>query len=213
LPKFALAQVGAMLKRREHSIMRKISAHWVFAVMAVGVVSVACESGGVGDPCVPEDEYQTEFSGYSVGEVNVVNGFQGRVSCPYGQTQEALDAHKNTDPGNGALCRVPGTLEVINVPVQPQLVQRRPEDAVYCSCRCANARGQTDDGARYCECPSGYTCTRLVDDLGLGQAQLAGSYCIKQGSMPRSDVVSSPECALGTPDGVVGHCGNNGVNP
>jgi hypothetical protein len=57
-----------------------------------------CPSGGVGDPCVPEDEYKENFSGFKVTEENIesrsfqcqtriclVNHFQGRVSCPNGQ--------------------------------------------------------------------------------------------------------------------------------
>ena len=33
--------------------------------------SLACESGGVGDPCTPEDEFFDTSSGFSLGEVNV----------------------------------------------------------------------------------------------------------------------------------------------
>ena len=60
--------------------------------------ALGCESGGVGAPCIPEDEYDQDFSGFALQEVNVesrsfqcetrvciVNHFQGRVSCPYGQ--------------------------------------------------------------------------------------------------------------------------------
>jgi hypothetical protein len=69
----------------------------VAAFVAV-VAGAGCGGGGVGDPCVPEQEYDTCFGGFQIGEVNVesksfqcqtrlclVNHFQGRVSCPYGQ--------------------------------------------------------------------------------------------------------------------------------
>src|ERR1051326_3772714 len=81
----------------------------------------ACKAGGVGDPCIPEDEYGQTFNGYADTEVNVesksfqcetrvciVNHFQGRVSCPYGQT-EAEIADPATGPTSPVRCRIPGT--------------------------------------------------------------------------------------------------------
>ena len=67
----------------------------------------------------------------------------------------------------GNRCRIPGTDGIrpedrVNVPVGRQKFARRASEAVYCSCRCQNADGKTDDGARYCDCPNGYACsTRL----------------------------------------------------
>ncbi len=79
-----------------------------FAVMVVGVAGLAlapallegCGQTGVGDPCIPEQEYDQQFNGFAPGEVNVesksfdcqtrlclANHFQGRVTCPYGQTK------------------------------------------------------------------------------------------------------------------------------
>jgi len=175
-----------------------------------------CEVGGVGDPCIPEDEYSTEFSGYSAEEVNVesrsfqcetrvclVNHFQGRVSCPYGQSQEAVAA--NPDDGSAEdRCHIPGTLgnrrqDAVQVPVNPQLVERQAEDTVYCSCRCANADGKTDDGANYCEkCPSGFSCTQLIDNLGLGNQQLAGAYCIRNGTKYDKKTLDLTPCMPGS---------------
>ncbi len=187
--------------------------------MALGFFSMACESGGVGDPCIPEDEYQTAFSGYSLGEVNVesrsfqcetrvclVNQFQGRVSCPYGQTQTGTD--NGTDPTR---CRVPGTSgkdakDVIAVAVPPQHPDRSPSDAVYCSCRCENAQGSKDDGANYCDCPSGFSCEQLIDDVGLGNAQLAGGYCVRDGKL--NPPPPGKQCTAAAKD-----CGNDGKNP
>jgi hypothetical protein len=45
-----------------------------------------------------------------------------------------------------------------------------------------NAQGKTDDGARYCKCPNGFKCRHLIDDIGLGRAQMAGGYCVKTGT-------------------------------
>lgn len=159
-----------------------------------------CQPGGVGDPCVPEDEYQKDFSGFSVEEVNVesrsfqcetriclVNHFQGRVSCPYGNNTSTVNIGKMEMPGD---CHIPGSTDRIEIPaangaaamsvaVDPQVKKRQAADAVYCSCRCDGP----DAKARYCECPSGFSCTQLVDKLPLGKGgQLAGSYCIREGT-------------------------------
>ena len=191
---------------------------YLLLAMAVGASFVGsnCGGSGVGDPCVPEDEYLTTFSGFSVGEVNVesrsfqcltrvclVNHFQGRVSCPYGQSQETADLCKeaskcnleNDAPNHETSCRVPDrdgtdTVDRISVPVQPQLADRPADDAVYCSCRCDGP----DAGARYCECPSGFACTELVDDLGIGKGQLAGSYCIKEDTEYEASKVTDKTC-------------------
>jgi hypothetical protein len=68
------------------------------SVVAVGIIPVACQSGGVGDPCTPEYEYNANYPGFSEGELFIesnsfscgtrlclVNHFRGRVSCPDGQ--------------------------------------------------------------------------------------------------------------------------------
>jgi hypothetical protein len=162
-------------------MIRKITGFSVLATALLGLFPLACQPGGVGDPCTPEDEYTQGFSGYAPKEVNVesksfqcetrvclVNHFQGRVSCKYGQ-----------DAGGGG-CTVPAHPALpITVAVAPQLVERQADKAVYCSCRCDGE----DKSARYCKCPSGYACTHLVDDLHLGTGgQLAGSYCVRDGT-------------------------------
>lgn len=192
-----------------------------------GMAASACDSGGVGDPCIPEDEYYQEFGGYGVGEVNVesksfqcetrlclVNAFQGRVSCPYGQEEEHIAAG---DPAR--ICKIPGTdgtrpEDRVTVPVAAQLIDRRPDKTVYCSCRCANAEGNTDDGQRYCECPDGFQCTRLVEDVGLGSANLAGSYCIKNDSEYDPAVADDRRCVYGSAENDPTFCGKgNDDNP
>jgi hypothetical protein len=52
--------------------------------------------------------------------------------------------------------------------------------------------GSKDDGARYCECPSGYDCEKLIEFTLGGKAQLTGFYCIKQGT--RFNGREGPQC-------------------
>lgn len=192
--------------------------------MVVGVLMAGCGGAaegtsssalGVGDACVPELERQTTFSGFSSNDVVLetgnpacetrlclVNHFQARVSCPYGQdesTAETWQSAASWDTG----CSLPGTdgarpEDRVRVSVPPQYFVRQAEDAVYCSCRCANGQGRTDDGADYCECDAGFVCAHLVDDLGLGAAELAGSYCIREGS--EYDEVAAAVSPLCDPD-------------
>jgi hypothetical protein len=199
----------------------------IFATLSVFVAVSAvsaqgCKASGVGDPCIPEQEYDTQFSGFDPQEVNVesksfqcltrvclVNHFRGRVTCPYGQDSSgnqlpSVDgatggAFPGTDP-NGVYadqCVIPGgdksnASDVIVGPsngggptgkqVEPQCVDREATNTVYCSCRCANADGKTDDGANYCTCPDGFSCAQLVNPVGVTDVGLTGAYCIKKGT-------------------------------
>jgi hypothetical protein len=173
------------------AMIRKITGFSLLVTALLGLFPLACQPGGVGDPCTPEDEYEPTFSGFSAKEVNVesksfqcetrvclVNHFQGRVSCKYGQAAGAN------------ICKVPGAATLITAAVSPQLQKRQADNAVYCSCRCD---GQ-DKNARYCKCPSGYACSHLVDDLHLGGSQLAGSYCVRDGTQYNEQTDLTPIC-------------------
>ena len=149
-------------------------------VVVALLAAVACSGensetdvGNVGATCVAGDEFSPTFSGFSINEIVVESGspdcdrglcltnhFQGRASCPYGQTTEEA----STNPR----CFLPGSDSPVTVPVDAQLVQRRAELAMTCSCRC----GGSGDGPN-CSCPSG---TRCVDVTGLGSA--GSHYCI-----------------------------------
>ncbi len=166
------------------AMIRKITGFSLLATALLSLFPLACQPGGVGDPCTPEDEYNDNFPGYAAKEVNVesksfqcetrvclVNHFQGRVSCKYGQATAGVKGV----PGSSN-CTVPGAPSLpITTVVEPQLDKRQADTAVYCSCRCDG----DDKNARYCKCPSGYACDHLVDDLHLGGGQLAGSYCVR----------------------------------
>jgi hypothetical protein len=159
--------------------------------------STACGDEGIGDPCVPEQEFNEDFNGFDVKEVNVesksfqcrtrlclVNHFQGRVSCPYGQNLDGTP--KN---GSNVPCKVPGTdVNIVGAgdadprkqkSVASQCVDRAADKTVYCSCRCADINGEKPGDQTFCDCPDGFTCERLVTSIGKGNEGLTGSYCIK----------------------------------
>jgi hypothetical protein len=137
----------------------------------------------VGAPCLPSEESQANFSGFALEEVSldtespwcdsgicVVNHFQGRVSCPYGQT--------DLDLMSGPQCFLRGSNAGVKKAVDPQRIARRASDTVICSCRCDGP----GDGP-FCTCPSGTQCVALIQDLGLpSSADVAGSYCVTQGT-------------------------------
>lgn len=202
----------------------------IFATLSVFVAVTAvsaqgCKASGVGDPCIPEQEFDVNFAGFDPNEVNVesksfqcltrlclVNHFRGRVTCPYGQDPTGTQlptvdgASGGTFPGqdsNGVYadqCVIPGgdksnAGDLIVGPVdpngnpgptakqvEPQCIDRQAANTVYCSCRCANADGKTDDGANYCTCPDGFACTQLVNPVGSTDVGLTGAYCIKKGT-------------------------------
>jgi hypothetical protein len=200
------------------TMTRSILAAVAAAVAVVAFSGTGCQATGVGDPCTPEAEYQTSFVGFDYHEVStesadfqcfsrlcLVNHFQGRVSCPYGQ-----DAMGNPPPGANSPCKTPfiGTNITGAGPaketVLPQCLDRTADNAVYCSCRCANVNGQTDDGAVYCKCPGGFTCSQLYSSIGGGTNQgLTGAYCIKAGTEYNMNNVCNSQCSA-----ALGNCGS-----
>jgi hypothetical protein len=201
---------------------------WIITAIAVGAITAlsaapGCAATGVGDPCTPDEEYDPTFQGFAIEDVStesksyvcltrlcLVNHFQGRVTCPYGQTAPgagpAGPAGSNAAAVNSNLgCSIPGSsptaattsweISATNVSVAgfasgsvPAQVtgagagDRTANSTVYCSCRCAGLDGDTSNGANYCACPDNYTCTPLVTSIGAGDSGLTGSYCVKNGS-------------------------------
>jgi hypothetical protein len=141
---------------------------------------------GIGDPCIPGDEKFATFGGYGVSEVTVdtnalscktgvcvVNHFQGRVTCPAGQTAEEIGAGR-------AACQVAsddGSVEPVTVPVAPQCDSRPADDSVLCTCSCAG----DDPSLSYCACPNGFTCQPLLKPAA-NLGSVGTSYCIPTGS-------------------------------
>lgn len=169
------------------------------AMAAVTVVSVqGCKQTGVGDPCIPELEYDPTFNGFTLGDVYLesksfqcqtrlclVNHFRGRLTCPYGQTSMGQPPNGAGQPCSlpGGSCAADKTQCIVgkngSAEVPPQCTNHRSDIAVYCSCRCANENGKTNDGANYCSCPDGYACKQLVAPTKLGNEGLTGAYCVK----------------------------------
>jgi len=146
----------------------------------------AGENRAMGEACFPDDEWMPLFSGYGLTEVSIeipsaecassiclIEHFRGRTTCPYGQA-----APSGGEQAGDPICALPDGTARVAVAVEPQFVERRPEDTVYCSCRCAGPEGT----GPFCACPAGFECTELVPDLGpLGVQNFGGSYCTKQG--------------------------------
>jgi len=150
----------------------------------------------LGEKCISKEEYNPNFRGYDVSEVNVqdhasmcetgiclVNHFQGRASCPYGQAEAGGD------------CLVAGGNDSVTRVVHPQLEARQADVASICSCQCAGP-----GPGPYCTCPESMQCEHLIDDLQGGQP-LSGSYCIPAGSQydPQGDTTecSGESCGFG----------------
>lgn len=184
---------------------RVVSSLAIFAVVASTIFATtpACSSGeasseGVGNPCVPTVESDPTFSAFDEKEVNLetgspscgtgiclINHFRGRVSCRYGQGPDG------SVPPGASPCIAPGKNTQVTggtdprrkAAVPPQCVDRTADKTVYCSCRCANVQARTDDGASYCACPGGFECTQLVTSIGASGNDIAGSYCVKSGTV------------------------------
>jgi hypothetical protein len=149
----------------------------------------------LGSPCVPEIERRPDFAGFVLQQAVVntdnaacdsglclVNHFQGRVSCPYGQAQGDLDA---SAPG----CTAPWSEEPVSTPVDAQRLQRSAERMVTCSCRCDGP----GDGP-FCECPATMECSPVIGQTGMPEGDaLAGSYCIPRGTLYNPQQVLLPD--------------------
>jgi hypothetical protein len=172
--------------------------------------SLPTPAAALGEPCLPRRESRSNFQGFSMTDVTLdlgtaacesglclVNHFEGRVSCPYGQFSDELDRGKPT-------CFVPGSDASVTVPVQPQRLARFADDVVTCSCQC--------DGpgpGPYCDCPSDMVCSHVVDPVGFAAADAhVGSYCVKRGTefdLQTIGLTSAETCADRGP----GSCGDS----
>ena len=95
------------------------------SVLAVALSGAGCQSTGIGDPCTPEKEYDPTFAGFVEQEVStegesfqcqtrlcLVNHFQGRATCPYGQ-----DAMGQADSAGHQPCATPGIAQPVTGPL------------------------------------------------------------------------------------------------
>lgn len=143
----------------------KVARRIVALSVTAFAVAVGCGGGtdlGLGDPCSPDIQSAPSFTGFSLGEVAIEGNSAacGSRTCLVNHFQGLV-----RDPYEGiAQCR-----------------ERRAERAVYCSCRCANVDGRTDDGENYCECPDAFECKMIAPPI-TGSDRRGGSYCIKRGT-------------------------------
>ncbi len=161
----------------------------------------------VGMSCIPRDEYEPGFSGFSLGETTIetvnancpdesvclVHQFRGRVSCPYGQTLEDLSLPLD-DPQRCTVAKDAGA--AVTVEVQAQLVQTAGNRGVYCSALCADAQGKRNDGRSYHDCPDGFHCELLSDSLLITSQDIGGSYCLRNDTPTKMTLATSSNCTL-----------------
>jgi hypothetical protein len=149
-------------------------------------LDAAIEAGAIGAPCIPLVEGSTTFDGFIVQEVDlagenwaspsgaslcIADHFQGRVTCPYGQ-----DAQRRA-PAGASPCTTPDG-QAVEGAVRPWCTDRPASKTVTWSCRCANAKGDTNDGRPYCVCPASTTCTQLIPQVGAAEYDLTGAFCV-----------------------------------
>ena len=72
--------------------------------------------------------------------------------------------------------------------------KRSADEAVYCSCRCGVADGamDTEPNFNFCECPTGFSCSQVRPDVGIGDHLLTGKYCVKENTEYKADPIN--EC-------------------
>jgi hypothetical protein len=133
--------------------------------------SYACAYSYLDPTCVP-------------GGATPCKGLLQSYVCHVPNACQSADA--TAAENQGKACCVPGTDAPVSVSVCAQCApdaQRDAAGSVYCSCRCAVADGApAEPDFNFCTCPSGYTCSQIQSNLGLGNPELNGKYCIKDGS-------------------------------
>lgn len=181
---------------------------------SVKVTGVPCSSMSEDDPgfssfATNQTEYESQpnMNPGCPGEICLVHEFQGRASCPYGQTQQDLSL-PGTSPRR---CRTPGGTPV-TVPVAPQLIDRSAARYSICSCRCG-AADNVDAGSggnpAYCACPAGMVCQPVIPlSPFMDATTLSGSYCV----WPDSGVASISTCSIDDTNPAT-LCGSTRANP
>ncbi len=171
-----------------------------FAVLGL----VGCPSGGVGDPCIPEDEYREDFPGFDLTEANIeswsfqcrtriclVNHFQGRVSCPEGQAPPTSCANGEAC-ADGETC-VPGGVILTDcdpTPCEEGVDANNCNDSNGLNKACGGL--ECDATGRYCHCDP-------VAPEGQCPADYTGN--------PETSLCSTQVCKLTSPDpGADGRC-------
>jgi hypothetical protein len=123
------------------------------AIVVALLGMVGCGAPGVGDPCIPE---QVPDNGFDDSEAYIESS---SVQC---ETRVCMVWHLKGAPPETQIC-----MRKSDMCAQQAVVT----DRVYCTCRCdsGNARFAS------CTCPSGYTCTPVLEQ---GSEGVRGSYCV-----------------------------------
>jgi len=130
--------------------------------LGIALLPASCQSGGIGDPCTPEDEYSTAFHGFDVAEESIesrsfqcqtrvclVNHFQGRASCPFGQVApDACDPTDAASCGEGKACVQASS---IVTPCDPDVADEGAS-------QCTSSGGACDKVTRSCVCSGSEGC-------------------------------------------------------
>jgi hypothetical protein len=113
----------------------------------------ACGAPAVGDPCLPE---QVPDDGFEISEAYIESS---SVQC---QTRVCMVWKLQGAPAGSAPC--------VKDPMKcaPQM---DVDKKVYCTCRCDAGNSRFAE----CTCPSGYTCTPVLEQ---GSEGVRGSYCV-----------------------------------
>lgn len=178
----ARAHVGADARLEGRTVLRSLllGALGLLSFAGLATIPMACSSGGVGDPCTPEDEYSAAFGGFTVDLDNIesrsfqcstriclVNHFQGRVSCPLGQGAPT----PCTNPGStDAPCTGGATCELSQI-YAPACVQCAAGDASCTNVPCPTGLSCTPDStgseSGTCTCTPGSSPTATTDIDGI----------------------------------------------
>jgi hypothetical protein len=155
----------------------------------------------VGDPCTPENEYEGSFTGFSMTEaylesrsfqcatrICLVNHFQGRVSCPLGQSPDIV--HPCSGPGDescggGESCVSGGAFTptcTVCDGTNPSCVPARCPTGLTC-----------DQDLGVCTCDSRDSPTFSQDGESYACAYFDAS-CVPGGSAPCTGVLQSYLC-------------------
>jgi hypothetical protein len=113
----------------------------------------ACGAPAVGDPCLPE---QVPDDGFEISEAYIESS---SVQC---QTRVCMVWKLQGAPAGSAPC----VKDPNKCAPQPEVDKK-----VYCTCRCDAGNSRFAE----CTCPSGYTCTPVLEQ---GSEGVRGSYCV-----------------------------------
>lgn len=134
---------------RTEAVMPHVTAAMFLALLGLA----ACGAPAVGDPCLPE---QVPDDGFEISEAYIESS---SVQC---QTRVCMVWKLQGAPQGSTPC--------LNNPAKCA-TEAEVSKKVYCTCRCDAGNSRFAE----CTCPSGYTCTPVLEQ---GSEGVRGSYCV-----------------------------------